>query len=201
MGGKRVLGPSSMLGVGEDAAYPSAGPSRRLRASSYSSFQTCSQPPPPGSLPCCPSVLLALFLLLAVGRLNLQKEGSFWVQHTFMSQHLPQGREQRTLDSRSLRFVSWSVLGKLSWIKRKDSKVLSKNVKFSSVGQRRSPWTCGTGAGGSRKRKRVCGYGTQRPSSSLCIGCKPASNLLGLGVLTCDMERISPALTNSPGLF
>lgn len=67
-----MLGPSSMLAVEEDSAYSSAGSSHLSRATSYSSVQTCSQPPPPGSLPCCPSVLLALFLPLSVGRLNLR---------------------------------------------------------------------------------------------------------------------------------
>lgn len=65
-------GPSSMLAVEEDSAYSSAGSSHLSRATFYSPVQTCSQPPPPGSLPCCPSVLLALFPPLSVGRLNLR---------------------------------------------------------------------------------------------------------------------------------
>ena len=60
---------------------------------------------------------------------------------------------------------------------------------FFSGGEEGSPWASGTGAGGTRKQKWVCGYGTLRPSS--------ASNVFGLSDLTCEMERISPVLTNS----
>lgn len=113
-----MLGPNSMLAVEEDSAYSPAGSSHLSRATSYSPVQAYSQPHPPGSLPHCPSVLPALFLPLSEGRLNLRgirapKEGVI-LGSVYSSEPMPSIRKEEMLDSRSLRFASWSVLGKLS---------------------------------------------------------------------------------------
>lgn len=54
-----MLGPTSMLAVKEDVAFLFVGSSHFFTASSYSPVQVCLWPPPPGRLPCYPSVLPA----------------------------------------------------------------------------------------------------------------------------------------------